>query len=512
MSTQDDVINLIHKVQGQQDVEDIRKAFEKEINALRELDRELAAGKISQQQYASGAAGMKTNLEQLGAQLIRAEAATQKASSGLKGLGQTGLQTGRIIQDFAQGGVAGILNNIEGFTQAIGGGPGLAGALTALGVAFFILRPHIAAFAEQLGLGATKTEADRMKELEENTHRTAEETAKLNKYKKEQHEIEALRAALPKAEKDRKSAVEEIIGEAGLETTANKLAGHRLAAAGGPANLFTEADRAEFEAIRTRDPRQFGGKPEQIAADLAEKKEKAEARIRKEMQVKAEKDLTAAALDADVHRRLAGQVANIPGMGQMAVDLREALPENLKAARIDEKNRERASQDAKDEAEKQKAKKARGEHFRKLNEKEQDDLLRDAEDDAKQEEHDEKEGQRTAEANSKAGFHAAGEKFEAEGKPRANPRDRIAQGFQQGLGVDDQQALALANQSHTIGAAARRMGKVVSDQEVAGMLMQQLAANQLNLQRSLAQVRATLQAFGRGNANQARARQPNWLP
>lgn len=79
-----------------------------------------------------------------------AERATATATNKMAGLGQAGLQAGRVIQDFAQGGVGGIINNIEGLTQAIGGGAGLAGVLTILGTAFFVLKPVIAEFMKSL--------------------------------------------------------------------------------------------------------------------------------------------------------------------------------------------------------------------------------------------------------------------------------------------------------------------------------------------------------------------------
>lgn len=82
--------------------------------------------------------------------VTKVEQATTKAGSKVANLGQVGLQTGRVIQDFTQGGVAGILNNIEGLSMAVGGGPGLAGALTGLGVAFFILKPIISNFMKSM--------------------------------------------------------------------------------------------------------------------------------------------------------------------------------------------------------------------------------------------------------------------------------------------------------------------------------------------------------------------------
>ena len=77
------------------------------------------------------------------ASLEGVEEAGAKAAQGTANLGRTMLESGRIVQDFAQGGIGGILNNIEGFTQALGLGSGLAGAFTIAGVACSLAWPHI---------------------------------------------------------------------------------------------------------------------------------------------------------------------------------------------------------------------------------------------------------------------------------------------------------------------------------------------------------------------------------
>jgi hypothetical protein len=74
--------------------------------------------------------------------------ATEKMGSKVAGTGQSLLQGGRVVQDFAQGGLGGVLNNIEGLTMALGMGPGLAGVLTVLGVVALVAGPRIkSAFA-----------------------------------------------------------------------------------------------------------------------------------------------------------------------------------------------------------------------------------------------------------------------------------------------------------------------------------------------------------------------------
>jgi hypothetical protein len=95
----------------------------------------------------------KDNVQAVVAKLKDLEAETTKAAVGLDKVktsagnsGQSLLQTGRVIQDFAQGGLGGILNNIEGLTMALGLGSGLAGILTVLGVVALTAGPAIKSF------------------------------------------------------------------------------------------------------------------------------------------------------------------------------------------------------------------------------------------------------------------------------------------------------------------------------------------------------------------------------
>ena len=63
------------------------------------------------------------------------------------------LNLGRAAQDLAQGGFAGIINNIEGI---VGGGGIAAGVLTAIGTAAFIATPFIKEWVKSLGEGGEK--------------------------------------------------------------------------------------------------------------------------------------------------------------------------------------------------------------------------------------------------------------------------------------------------------------------------------------------------------------------
>lgn len=84
------------------------------------------------------------------ASLKRLAAATHEAKSGAAGFGQSMLQSGRFVQDFAQGGIGGVLNNIEGLTVALGMGSGLAGVLTIVGVAAALAGPKLMEWGRSL--------------------------------------------------------------------------------------------------------------------------------------------------------------------------------------------------------------------------------------------------------------------------------------------------------------------------------------------------------------------------
>jgi hypothetical protein len=91
--------------------------------------------------------------ERYNRELREAANAADAAGRSTRDLGHAGLTAGRAIQDFAQGGIGGVLNNIEGLASALGGGPGLAGALTAVGVAAFVLGPHLEGLWESFAEG-----------------------------------------------------------------------------------------------------------------------------------------------------------------------------------------------------------------------------------------------------------------------------------------------------------------------------------------------------------------------
>jgi hypothetical protein len=147
-------------------------------------------------------------------------AATHELTESSRNLGRATLESGRILQDFSQGGVAGILNNIEGLTSALGGGPGLAGIMTAVGLAAYFAAPAIRElFGEARNnpipdnINSLKGMEDRLKvvtkqlgELREQQKLTNTELETYNRLTKEEAEL----TAKANAEKARKAELDKL--------------------------------------------------------------------------------------------------------------------------------------------------------------------------------------------------------------------------------------------------------------------------------------------------------------
>jgi hypothetical protein len=124
---------------------------------------------------------LKPSLESAAAAGDKLEASSKKAAGGVAGMGQSLLQTGRVVQDFSQGGLGGILNNIEGLTMALGQGPGLAGVLTVAGVAFMLLKKPVSDLMESMGGGADAADhlADAVSKLTDANKKLKEQLGEL---------------------------------------------------------------------------------------------------------------------------------------------------------------------------------------------------------------------------------------------------------------------------------------------------------------------------------------------
>jgi len=226
----DEVVQLLLQVTGAKDLDDLRDK----------------------------AQGAKSKLEELAG-------AADKAEGSTRNFGRSVLEGGRFLQDFAQGGIGGVLNNIEGLATALGGGPGLAGLMTAVGLAaYFAIPPLKAAFsamvdgsndvpkaADRLGglSEALKTLQDRLKELREKGWLTDSELAEYN-------DATARRVELEKevtAEKEKQATFDKARKAAdaeGLDKDAAAVAQKVVNDSGGPDDAVRRAGRTLLEQSR----------------------------------------------------------------------------------------------------------------------------------------------------------------------------------------------------------------------------------------------------------------------
>jgi len=105
-------------------------------NALKKLDDQTDRVAVQIGTY-------RVNVDQADRGIIKLADGSEKLAASSRNMGRSMLESGRIIQDFSQGGLAGVLNNVEGLSLALGGGPGLAGVLTAVGVAAYFATPAL---------------------------------------------------------------------------------------------------------------------------------------------------------------------------------------------------------------------------------------------------------------------------------------------------------------------------------------------------------------------------------
>lgn len=130
MANPEDTIRLVVDVGSS--AQDIR-AVTKEVDLL-----DVATQKVTRS--AERAAAAKKKLAD----------ADEEVKKGGANAGRSVLELSRGLQDFTQGGLPGILNNIEGLARALGGGAGLAGVMTAVGVAAYLASPYLKQFWDYL--------------------------------------------------------------------------------------------------------------------------------------------------------------------------------------------------------------------------------------------------------------------------------------------------------------------------------------------------------------------------
>lgn len=209
MGSHSEEYKLIMRVQGAADVKSLKDEIRAEEQAL--LAAAAAHGQHSAQSRANAA-----NVADLTAKLKAAETAAFGAGGGTRDFGRSLLEGSRALEDL-QYGIGGVLNNLPGLVSAMGGSAGLAGAISVAAVAGVQLYKHWDDLMGLFGGGKTKTQADEMKELGDQTSRTADEAERLSEYNALKNKTAELRSAKTESEKKSEDIATKAITDAGVK-------------------------------------------------------------------------------------------------------------------------------------------------------------------------------------------------------------------------------------------------------------------------------------------------------
>lgn len=202
-----------------------------------QLTREFNLGSISASDFNDRMTALNATINGLTSRMNAAYGATRTLNTGLEivnknannmvgatsrmGVGM--MQLGYIADDL-QYGFSGVLNNIAPLIYGFGGSAGLTAGVQAAAVAGYQLYVNFDKLQDALGVGPVRSEAEQMERLAKATSRTAEETAKLNEYKKKQADIAKMLGGQSQQTGDVEKAVQDIFNEAGPKSVAGALA------------------------------------------------------------------------------------------------------------------------------------------------------------------------------------------------------------------------------------------------------------------------------------------------
>lgn len=310
MADQTETYKILLQIDGEEKLRKLAQEVEVEEKALRKLAQQAAATGQSQSAFFALAEQHAQKIQALNGRIAETQKQMQAAGVGASRTGQAMQQLGYVVDD-VQYGFKGIANNIAPLLTSLGAGAGLAGTVAIVSIAATQLYERWDDIQRLMGMGETETEAQRMKKLEEATSRTADETARLNKYKREQAAIEAQRASVSKAEGQMTGAVNDAVGELGHANAVKGLVNiNRARYENSPENteLVARRDAAAASAARMRNQGQtvFARQEEARLAGI-------QAQLDRKVQAQAEADLGKAATDPGRLQGLTNQVIGNPG-------------------------------------------------------------------------------------------------------------------------------------------------------------------------------------------------------
>jgi hypothetical protein len=383
MATTEDIARLILEstTRGFPDAKKQIDDLEAKLDALK---AQYSSGAIDIDAYFEKGQKLQGGLDQLKGGVKAAEDAikrygdTTKAAAALAGqaqsrvanFGQAALQSGRVLQDFIQGGIGGILNNIEGLSVALGGGAGLAGVLTIVGTALFVFKPKIEEFFKSFLNEAPSLLGDRLMalkkqidDIEKKPIKLSADITELENARKELAKLEEARKAFEEFGKLRpeptkvsgeqvQKALAEAPGGAGAVREALEKAAVTRAQTGDQATeIAREQARQAQETIRQLDvslARPGGGGP--MRDELERQRRAQQERLKTALdEVNTAQDLAAerarieigaiykGAAEGDVarQRELQEQLKGV-GKAELAKKIRAVSPENIRAKQLEE--------------------------------------------------------------------------------------------------------------------------------------------------------------------------------
>lgn len=300
---------------------------------------------------------------------------TEQSQSKMAGFGQSMLQTGRIVQDFQAAGLRGILNNLEGLSLALGGGAGLAGAVTVAAVAFEVFKPQIKAAWDALASGRPREAASQIETLTKRIEelkgqhvtlavdRSELERAEtqLGRLKRAQDEFRAAQGRQTSAEAEAGKAAQEAITEEGEPELVEALRAKFVREQTKKSVPLREAQERQQALEKERDERRnrFGGLglagEQSFARRIAIEQDRARAArdaINKEAETHVGGLLTdlrekGGQAQATARTSLARELEGI-GRGQLATQIRGTTPEAIRAQEQADVELEQSIEDMKD--------------------------------------------------------------------------------------------------------------------------------------------------------------------
>lgn len=255
----DVVYNVINQVKGQTELDRLNDTYDRQRETLARMSEEARrAGTVSQQQkrdmeaVAGAMVRTREQVDNVEQSLARLERATGSATSRARGLANVGQSMGRGLQDLAQGGFGGIINNLEqlgdGLGKAAGFAPGLGTALTVLGTAAYLATPLIKQFWQTLSPEASSKVVStldgikaKIAELENKQVKLGVDVTALDQARRQ---LDKLQEQLSAFEAGRKTATQEDLGQ--RATTAVK------------ETIGSDALRETITKIRAEQARQRG--------------------------------------------------------------------------------------------------------------------------------------------------------------------------------------------------------------------------------------------------------------